>query len=243
MSVWHQKIKPVIKKTGIQKPMRYAKNFFQALAFKRQSHENLFNSIYKYNKWNGVESVSGQGSDLSETQVLLEVLPALLSQYKIESVIDLPCGDYNWMQHLKYDFESYVGIDIVEDIVNQNNTKYGSDKKVFLKKDCLKDDLGDADLLLCRDLLIHFSQEDVSRFLENLKQSNIRYILTTHFIGEKNKNIVTGQWCPINLTAKPYNFPAPKEVLFEKTKMFNGKYAKSKTMALWELSDIHSLEQ
>ncbi|NCO03732.1 MAG: class I SAM-dependent methyltransferase [Alphaproteobacteria bacterium] len=240
MSLWHHKIKPLVKKTGIQKPIRSAKSYLQAFALRRKTHESLFNGIYKNNTWNGVESVSGQGSDLSETQVLLDILPALLEKYKIQTIIDLPCGDYNWMQHLNYDFKSYIGIDIVEDIINKNNVRFGNDKKLFLKKDCLRDDLGDADLLLCRDLLIHFSQKDVYQFFENLKQSNIRYLLTTHFIGEKNKNIVTGQWHPINLTEKPYCFPEPKELLFEKTKMFNGKYAQTKTMALWELSEILS---
>jgi len=242
MRVWSSFLKPLIRKTKIQKPVYAALRYVESRRLKAQSHEDLFSDIYKSNKWNGVESVSGQGSDLFETEHLLSMLPSFLKKYDIQSIIDLPCGDYNWMQHLHYDFDRYVGVDIVQDIIEKNNVQFASDTKSFVKKDCLHDDLGAADMILCRDLLIHFSHEDVVQFFRNLKKSQIKYILTTHFIDEKNGSIATGQWNPINLCAHPYNFPKPIESIIEQTKMFEGKYSKTKTMSLWFVANIPDLD-
>ncbi|HPF77746.1 MAG TPA: class I SAM-dependent methyltransferase [Alphaproteobacteria bacterium] len=200
--------------------------------------EEIFTNIYKNNTWNGKESISGQGSDLSETSILLDKLPAFLKKYNIKTMIDLPCGDYNWMRHLEFNFDQYTGVDIVGDIIEKNNQRFGSDKKIFKQKNCLIDDIGSADLLFCRDLLIHFSQKDVFRFFENLKNADIEYILTTHFLSGENINIVTGQWAPINLCAPPYNFPPPIDYILEETKMYGGQYSKIKAMALWRMADI-----
>lgn len=241
MDFWNKVLKPTLKKVGIHKIWHILKNFLESRYLTTKSREDIFTRIYQKNSWKGKESVSGRGSDMDETEELLLQLPLLLKKYQIKTVIDLPCGDFNWMQHLDYDFDHYTGIDIVEEIIQSNNKKYSNEKRFFKKKDCLNDDIGSADMLMCRDLLIHFSEEDIFSFLNNIQKAKIDYFLTTHFNAEENSNIVTGQWHPINLTLAPYNFPAPLDQIVEKTKMFNGKFMKSKTMALWRVSDIRSV--
>ena len=237
-NLWENNIKPVLKTFGVHKLVHKAKFLRNRAILSSKNPEEIFRNIYKNNDWKGAESVSGQGSDLNETGVLLEKLPHLFAKYNIGSIIDLPCGDYNWMQHLKYDFDSYVGIDIVEDIIQSNQEKYADDKTQFVQKNCLEDRIDNADLIMVRDLLIHFSDKDVYKFLENLKRSNITYLLTTHFINETNFDIATGQWRPINLCAKPFGFRQPMEIIIEETKMYDNKYAKTKTMSLWRLEDL-----
>lgn len=234
-------IKELIKKTGVHKLRNTIRNKIEAAKLSGRENEDIFKNIYESNAWNGAESISGQGSDLAETEILLKKLPDLLTKYQVKTVIDLPCGDFNWMQHLDYSFEHYTGIDIVDRIIEQNNQRYGSQGRDFIKKDCLKDNIGSADLLLCRDLLIHFSNADIQKFFRNVSQANIEYILTTHFIDEENADIATGQWRPVNLTVSPFNLPEPIDLLFEETKMFNGRYAKIKAMALWRMADIKLL--
>ncbi|MAZ76715.1 MAG: hypothetical protein CMH31_05370 [Micavibrio sp.] len=238
MSLWYNTIKPALRKMGIQKPYHRLKKRLEAEKLKGQKHEEVFGQIYESNDWNGRESVSGQGSDLNETEVLLQKLPALLEKYDVKTIIDLPCGDFNWIQHLEYDFDHYTGVDIVQAIIDRNICEYGSDSISFKKQDCLKDDLGRANLILCRDLLIHFSFEDCFSFFKNLKKSNIQYVLTTHFIDEENEEIETGQWHPINLMAPPFNLSEPLDMIIEETKMFDGRYAQTKTMSLWKVSDL-----
>lgn len=231
-------LKQLGKLVGLHIPYRAAKKWREARTLTGRSNRDIFTKIYESNSWNGKESISGQGSDLAETQILLAYLPPLLRQYKIKTMIDLPCGDFNWMQYLDYDFDHYTGIDIVENIIRNNQQKFGTEKRKFECRDCLQDDIGTADLLMCRDLLIHFSDRDIKRFFTNILKSNIRYLLTTDFIDEKNTDIATGQWRPVNLTVSPYNLPPPLERIVEETKMFDGKFSHSKTMSLWLIEDI-----
>jgi hypothetical protein len=41
----------------------------------------------------------------------------LLRQFEIHSLLDLPCGDFNWMQHVDLQGIKYTGGDIVEALV------------------------------------------------------------------------------------------------------------------------------
>lgn len=62
--------------------------------------ENVFTEIYQNNFWGDEESVSGSGSNEEQTRVIVEKIPELLEKYKITSLLDLPCGDFNWMRKL-----------------------------------------------------------------------------------------------------------------------------------------------
>ncbi len=241
LTMWENALKPTLKFLGIHKVKHKVKFLLDKKKLSNKNPQNIFTDIYKNNDWKGAESISGQGSDLLETTVLLNKLPSFLDKHQIKTLVDLPCGDHNWIQHLEYKFDQYIGIDIVEDIIKDNNKNYISDEKIFIQKNCLTDKINDADLILCRDLLIHFSDEDIFRFLNNLKNSNITYLLTTHFTECKNYDIATGQWRPINLEAPPFNFPKPIESIIEETKMYDGKYAATKTMSLWKLEDIYKI--
>ena len=60
--------------------------------------ETIFTDIYKKNAWGGKESISGRGSDANQTQVLIQELPDFLKKFKISKLLDIPCGDFAWME-------------------------------------------------------------------------------------------------------------------------------------------------
>ena len=39
---------------------------------------------------------------------------------KITSVLDIPCGDFNWMQKVDLSNIEYIGADIVEELIKKN---------------------------------------------------------------------------------------------------------------------------
>ncbi|TRZ51624.1 MAG: hypothetical protein D4S01_04355, partial [Dehalococcoidia bacterium] len=71
------------------------------------------------------ESVSGYGSELQNTEEIRQALPHIISKYSIRSIVDVPCGDWNWMQKVELDV-NYIGLDIVPDMVVANNKAYGN---------------------------------------------------------------------------------------------------------------------
>jgi len=130
-------------------------------------------------------------------------------------VLDAPCGDVNWMQHVlkECDDIDYTGGDIVDALIQENNKKYATNNILFVTLDITKDILPEADLIIVRDCLFHLSYADISLFLKNLSTSNIKYILTTGHIGVKNADIVSGSYRDINLFTEPFGWS--EEFLYE----------------------------
>ncbi len=200
--------------------------------------EEKFNYIYKNNHWLGQYSISGQGSDDSQTEEIRARLPKIISDYHIQSLLDLPCGDFNWMGKLDLNLQQYIGGDIVEEIIQQNQAKYTNNQREFLKLDIIEDDLPTVDLIFCRDCWVHFSFEDVLKSIHNIKRSNSKYLLTTTFTDcEYNEDIVTGDWRIINLKQEPFNFP--KEILLIKENCTEGNHTyNDKSLGLWKIAEL-----
>lgn len=179
---------------------------------------DIFQKIYRERGWHSGESVSGWGSELKNTERVIRELPGLLRRHGVASMLDLPCGDFNWMRHVDLAGIDYTGADIVPDLVGANQAAYGGTGRRFLTLNLLEDSLPNADLILCRDCLFHFSHADVFRALENCAASGARYLLTTTFLYRtypRNGNIQTGQWTPINLEMPPYELAPPQSLLIE----------------------------
>jgi hypothetical protein len=190
------------------------------------------------------ESVSGVGSTLRETARLREALPGLVRGEGVRSLLDIPCGDFHWMQHVALDVEdvAYTGADVVPEIVAANQALYGNDRgggrRRFVVLDATRDALPAVDLILCRDLLIHLSNEDVLAALRSFAASGSRLLLTSHFADRTdNPDIESGDFRPVNLCRAPFHLPAPLRVLSEDSELGDGAF-RDRAMALWRLSEI-----
>ena len=74
--------------------------------FKNSITEQVFKDIYRTNVWGGNDSVSGTGSDSYQTRVISKELPILFRDFRISRMLDVPCGDLNWMKDVaKYTYE------------------------------------------------------------------------------------------------------------------------------------------
>lgn len=178
----------------------------------------VFSRIYREREWGSEESVSGRGSELRNTAQLIRELPGLFKRLAIESVLDVPCGDFNWMRHVDLQGVRYIGGDIVGDVVDKNKDLYQSNDRSFFRLDLLNDPLPFCDLIICRDCLFHFSRADVFKALRQFVDSGANYLLTTTFTYRtypRNGDIATGQWTPINLELSPYSLEPPSTLLIE----------------------------
>ena len=207
---------------------------FRLLFYRLRPIENRFERIYRKQYWQNPESVSGPGSTLQATATLREHLPTLLRDLEIKSLLDIPCGDFHWMKEVELPVDFYIGADIVEPLIRENIKKYQRMDRLFFKLNILSDDLPQVDLILCRDLLVHFSNKDIIRAIKNIKSSSSTYLLTTHYPSTlDNIDIVTGQWRPLNLLRPPFCFPVPILVLNE-----NDPNNSDKSLALFRIDDI-----
>lgn len=171
----------------------------------------IFSKIYKHNYWGSSESVSGSGSTVELTPNLRNKLPQLFEDFKIGSVYDAPCGNFNWMRHLVSEVSvSYTGADIVPQLIDKNNKKYRNKNINFETADITISAFPKADLWICRDCLFHLSYRDIVSALENYVRSEIPYILTSTHINDAgfyNNDILTGDFRLIDLFSPPFCFP------------------------------------
>jgi hypothetical protein len=196
----------------------------------------IFERIYAMNEWGDPESRSGPGSTRARGAQLAGPLRDLFERHAIRTLLDAPCGDFNWMRDLTNPLESYVGVDVVQALVSANHARYGDGRHRFVCADITSDPLPPADLILCRDALIHLSFADIRRALLNFTKSGSRLLLTTTFIDvERNEDIRTGGWRPLNLEHAPFNFPPPIECVED---LPAGNVAPGKRMCLWAVESI-----
>jgi len=190
---------------------RLIRFFHENILFKSASKETIFTSIWRNNYWGNTESLSGIGSTLVQTAELRQKIPMMFREFGINAVFDAPCGDMNWMRHLLREANfTYLGGDIVDEIIEGNKKLFNSQKIKFVRFDITSDVFPVADLWLCRHVLFHFSNRDVFLALEKFAESKIKYILTTNCVTDSthiNKDIATGDWRSLNLILPPFNFP------------------------------------
>ena len=197
----------------------------------------IFSRIYKNNLWKDHDSASGGGSNFLATEKLRAHLPNLLIKYNVKTLVDAPCGDYFWMSKTNLSLDKYIGIDIVEELIEKNRKQFENQKTVFQLKDIINNNLPNADMVLCRDCLVHLPDDLIKKVLLNFKRSNISWLLmTTYPEIEKNINIRLGAWRPINFELGPFNLLTPITIIPDNIE--EEGMSKSKSMGLWKIDDI-----
>jgi len=189
-----------------------------------------FARIYERNEWGSAESRSGIGSALATTHRVRTVLPMLIRALGVKSMLDAPCGDFNWMRSVDLGDAHYTGCDIVPEIIETNRVRY-SDRD-FLVLDLTAEALPAVDLVFSRDCLQHLTEPDIWRALRNFKKSGARWLFTSsHSTGAQNIATETGGFGYLNLQQPPFSLPLPLLIMPEE------HYA-SKAMCLWDITQI-----
>ena len=208
-----------------------------------------FDNVYKYQKWIDNkykdQPLSGNGSSIYNTTILINDLKKLIIKYNIKSIVDCGCGSFNYLVPLldffESNIESYLGIDIVSSVINQNNNNYSNNKINFLNDDiCNTDKINNYDLIICKEVLMHLSTDLIIKFLKNVKKYNCKYILVSSFRNEKPLPYYAGfvEYGALhknNLFNPPYNFGGPLEVISQNDDTDEHK------LYLWKVDDIPEL--
>jgi SAM-dependent methyltransferase len=209
---------------------------------RRLSLAERFARMYETNLWAGTESRSGAGSGMAATVRVRAELPGLLRQLGVRRLLDVPCGDFHWMSHVDLAGIDYVGGDIVEAIIAENQARYGREGRRFVHVDLTAGPLPAADAVLCRDCLVHLSFTNIARALRAIQESGARYLIATTFLEQlANTDIADGDWRPLNLERAPFHLPAPVAVLVEGCEEEGGAYA-DKALAAWRVESLPDLQ-
>jgi len=174
-----------------------------------------FESAKKYiqmKRIHGEESLCGGGSWKNQAGDAQDFIQGAINKHRFETIIDLGCGDWNWMEEVDFKGAQYLGIDCDEQMIQENSSKYGSDQIRFQVGDIFSIDLPEVDLVICRDVLFHVRQELSSSLIEKLKTRDRLFFLSTSF-NQQPTNQEPRQYCKIddwgfyriNLLQDPFN--------------------------------------
>jgi hypothetical protein len=76
----------------------------------------VFREHYRTTAWGSSESVSGTGSTVDQTTTIRTILPQIIRSYAVSTILDIPCGDFNWMQLVDLPAR-YIGANIVDELI------------------------------------------------------------------------------------------------------------------------------
>jgi hypothetical protein len=172
--------------------------------------ESTFKETYSNGGWvlyKGQESTSGVGSSLAATRGIFEAVQSVMAELEANSLVDVGCGDWNWMRQQNITVD-YTGIDIVPEVIAQNR-KYARSNVRFEISNAIDQPPPRADMALAREVIFHLSFSDGRAMLKNLATSADYVCATTDVDVRFNSDIRTGDFRPLNLMIKPFNLPRP----------------------------------
>lgn len=165
----------------------------------------VFEDIYRHNRWNGGESLSGPGSGTPATRLVAAELAILVETIGAESVLDYGCGDGFWMP----DLPGYVGYDPTERAIERARINHPDrDYRSILPG-------GVFDLVIMRDVLQHLSFHTGTLVLARAKNRSRRWMILSHYVNGSNRDIADGSAYSPKMTAAPFSLPTPKAMIFD----------------------------
>ena len=195
---------------------------------KDRDNKIIFTSTYQNYRWgrkNGeFNYYSGDGShDLRIISGYVEKISIFLKSLNDKTtVIDIGCGDFNIGSRICAYVDLYIACDVVDKVINFNESKFNFPNVKFQVLDASKDQLPNGNVVILRQVLQHLSNSDIQSIIFKISHGGFKYlILTDHQPLSKNwkpnldkptgPNIRAEFNSGLNLVLEPFNLN-PKEI-------------------------------
>lgn len=159
--------------------------------------------------------MSGPGSTIAACATIIERMPFWLELHSIKSIVDLGCGDFNWMSRIDLGDIEYDGYDIVSDVI-RTALNHTASNIAFHHADILEMKIPKADLVICKDVLIHLPNDEALKLLQAIQSSGSRLLATTTCPAWDNRfraGMNAGEFSPINLEGEPFFWSPPEDAI------------------------------
>lgn len=186
------------------------------------THTQVFTDIYKREYWGSnshplYRGSSGSGSSIDYNGPYISWLRDFLITNQIRSVVDVGCGDFRCGPAIYDGLDiNYVGYDVYADLITANQREF--DYR-FEQRDCFVDRELSGDLCILKDVLQHWSTDEIYDFLDSIV-GRFRYILICNCSKQKrnNKTIRTGLHRQLSADFLPLKRYSAKKLFLYDTK-------------------------
>ena len=167
--------------------------------------KDVFRAIYEGNAWGGEKGqfVSGYGSSETHAHQYAEWVRKFIAENNISSIVDFGCGDFRVGSKLLSAKTKYVGVDIVDELVDRNRLRYSGENVSFVALDIISDDLPDADLCLIRQVLQHLSNAEIMSILKKIRK--YPYVIVTEHHPALTGNVIPNKDKPHGADIRVYD--------------------------------------
>jgi SAM-dependent methyltransferase len=168
-----------------------------------------FTEIYRRNVW---KFGSGEGALPKYAKPYKEFLEQFIRDRRIKSVVDYGCGDWQFSRLINWDGIQYLGLDLVDSLIEHHKRVYQTDNITFLALEETPTLLPDADLIILKDILQHWSNQSITSFMPKIVK--YKFALITNCVnlrGETaNRDILDGYFRPLDLRERPFSYDMTK---------------------------------
>jgi SAM-dependent methyltransferase len=148
-----------------------------------------FSDIYSNNSW---DFGSGEGSLPIHTRGYVRFLARFLKDHNVRSVVDFGCGDWQFSRFIDWTGIDYTGLDIVPQVIQNNEAEFRRDNIRFRLFDGDLANIPGADLLIVKDVLQHWPNQEVAEFLNILDRFPLALVTNCVNPGGNTVNDNTG---------------------------------------------------
>ena len=145
------------------------------------SVRDAFADVYRNKAWGeaeGEEFCSGFGSDDDFGKPYAEWVTRFAAQRNIRKIVDLGCGDFRVGRRICAAYQGeYIGVDVVPDVVEYNQYRFGSKTVAFHCANIIEDELPAGDICLIRQVFQHLSNPQIKVVLDRCRM--YAYLLVT----------------------------------------------------------------
>jgi hypothetical protein len=175
------------------------------MSFAETDLKARFEKIYADDKWT---YGSGPGSLESINKPYIEFLESFIQNNKVDKIIDIGCGDFQFMRRVDMGQASYLGFDVATSIVKVNQTKFGNDRLKFCEMPDDFSQIPDCDIFILKDIMIHLDNKYCQKLINCIKSKSKYAIFVnncTNIIEDYNKDINSGDFRPVDVSLAPFN--------------------------------------
>jgi SAM-dependent methyltransferase len=165
------------------------------------SLKDIFTDIYEKQSWH--DAFSGPGSRLDSTEKYREFVSRIIIEHQIVRILDVGCGYWTFAQHIDWGDTEYLGIDIVEKVIEYNQ-QFSTPTRQFKVATIDEVHVETYDLIILKDVLQHLSMKEIKKILRTA--SAAKYLLITNDNCCGNLECKDGEWRPLNMRVYPFHF-------------------------------------
>jgi Methyltransferase domain len=175
---WRTRIRRLLEKGGVKTKAKPA---------------DVFGHVYRYRLWGGdtQDFYSGNGSHAPElVEPYIAAVRDFLSAFPAPPVVvDIGCGDFSVGVRLVDLAQSYIGCDVVQELIARNREMFARDNLEFRWLDAITEPLPPGDVVVLRQVLQHLRNDQIKSIITKLGQYRT-WIICDHLpLGEFTPNL------------------------------------------------------